>query len=283
MEPANSLVAYKTLFVLYKLNQSDEFVELAEQTEFESDSLEWSEISEWGRELAPEHALFKEQTQTADVDDEVLDTADSDFNDVAAATELETENTDDEFELNLDLDADTTEKAADAEEADSGHIEFDLDDFAASKTADEDEVSAALPEQDTEQTPTQEVDDDLLSFDTSFTRVDSDSDESLNIDINNTDEFDSTASFDSELEPVADDDNFELDAVEISAGNDTADLEFDIGDLDDIDEAETKLDLAAAYVDMGDPDGARSILSEVLDEGSDEQKQRANELLSSLG
>ena len=34
-------------------------------------------------------------------------------------------------------------------------------------------------------------------------------------------------------------------------------------------EVGTKLDLARAYVDMGDPAGARSILEEVLDEGDD--------------
>ena len=33
-------------------------------------------------------------------------------------------------------------------------------------------------------------------------------------------------------------------------------------------EVGTKLDLARAYMDMGDPDGARSILNEVLQEGS---------------
>ena len=32
-------------------------------------------------------------------------------------------------------------------------------------------------------------------------------------------------------------------------------------------EVGTKLDLARAYIDMGDPEGARSILEEVLDEG----------------
>ena len=44
----------------------------------------------------------------------------------------------------------------------------------------------------------------------------------------------------------------------------------------------TKLDLARAYVDMGDPDGARSILKEVLAEGSDAQKQDAQRLLDTL-
>lgn len=51
----------------------------------------------------------------------------------------------------------------------------------------------------------------------------------------------------------------------------------------DIDEVGTKLDLARAYIDMGDPDGARSILGEVIEEGNNNQKQEANELLSNLG
>ena len=33
-------------------------------------------------------------------------------------------------------------------------------------------------------------------------------------------------------------------------------------------EVGTKLDLARAYMDMGDPEGARNILEEVLNEGS---------------
>jgi pilus assembly protein FimV len=47
-------------------------------------------------------------------------------------------------------------------------------------------------------------------------------------------------------------------------------------------EVGTKLDLARAYVDMGDPAGARSILEEVLDEGDDGQRQQAQQLLDSL-
>ena len=47
-------------------------------------------------------------------------------------------------------------------------------------------------------------------------------------------------------------------------------------------EVGTKLDLARAYVDMGDPAGARSILEEVLDEGDDSQRQQAQQLLDSL-
>ena len=47
-------------------------------------------------------------------------------------------------------------------------------------------------------------------------------------------------------------------------------------------EVGTKLDLARAYVDMGDPDGARSILNEVLEEGDSSQQQEARKLLDEL-
>ncbi len=47
-------------------------------------------------------------------------------------------------------------------------------------------------------------------------------------------------------------------------------------------EVGTKLDLARAYVDMGDPEGARSILEQVLSEGSESQQQEARRLIQSL-
>jgi pilus assembly protein FimV len=53
--------------------------------------------------------------------------------------------------------------------------------------------------------------------------------------------------------------------------------------LSDSDEVATKLDLARAYIDMGDTDGARDILDEVLQEGTDNQKQEASSLLSRIG
>jgi pilus assembly protein FimV len=47
-------------------------------------------------------------------------------------------------------------------------------------------------------------------------------------------------------------------------------------------EVGTKLDLARAYMDMGDPEGARSILEEVVQEGSASQKQEAQRLIETL-
>lgn len=45
----------------------------------------------------------------------------------------------------------------------------------------------------------------------------------------------------------------------------------------------TKLDLARAYLDMGDVEGARSTLEEVIVEGSDDQKREAEDLLHQTG
>ena len=47
-------------------------------------------------------------------------------------------------------------------------------------------------------------------------------------------------------------------------------------------DAATKLDLAKAYQEMGDVDGAREILQEVLHEGDDQQKSEAQSLLQKL-
>jgi pilus assembly protein FimV len=44
----------------------------------------------------------------------------------------------------------------------------------------------------------------------------------------------------------------------------------------------TKLDLAKAYLDMGDPEGARSMLDEVMAEGNDAQKGEARKLLAEI-
>ena len=65
------------------------------------------------------------------------------------------------------------------------------------------------------------------------------------------------------------------------------DIDFEsaeVGDLDigGGDEVGTKLDLARAYIDMGDPEGARSILDEVMTEGNDSQKQEAQALLDQI-
>ena len=47
-------------------------------------------------------------------------------------------------------------------------------------------------------------------------------------------------------------------------------------------DVQTKFDLAKAYQEMGDKDGAREILQEVIQEGDAEQQSQAKNLLESL-
>ncbi|HXS22283.1 MAG TPA: FimV/HubP family polar landmark protein [Steroidobacteraceae bacterium] len=104
--------------------------------------------------------------------------------------------------------------------------------------------------------------------------------------------------------------DYELSAAEHEAaghGANGADLDLDVGtatvpdtaftatqklsaddlalpDLEPVTMSEvgTKLDLARAYMDMGDPEGARNILEEVMQEGSTAQRQEAERLMESL-
>lgn len=75
---------------------------------------------------------------------------------------------------------------------------------------------------------------------------------------------------------VAEGDEAGADILELADGADA-------GEAVDEDEVATKLDLARAYVEMGDEDGARAILEEVAAEGSQAQRGDAESLLSQLG
>jgi pilus assembly protein FimV len=165
-----------------------------------------------------------------------------------------------------------------AEEEDSG-LDFDLsfgDDDAQSET----EESVIGMEMDT----TTELEaDNSLDFDTSGFDMEMEDEsvavaEEAPLDLSMDMEDDSAGEMSLEMDQGA-------DIVQLDTGSDEIDLD---GELDEdifsnVDEVGTKLDLAKAYVDMGDSDGARSILDEVLEEGDDSQKQQAEELLQQMG
>ena len=102
-------------------------------------------------------------------------------------------------------------------------------------------------------------------------------------------------------EPTATDDlGLDIEAHESPVATSPEDIEFNLDDLDTMevtyddveddaeglldasDEVSTKLDLARAYLDMGDPEGARSILDEVMEEGNETQKDEAVKLIAEL-
>jgi pilus assembly protein FimV len=78
--------------------------------------------------------------------------------------------------------------------------------------------------------------------------------------------------------------DFDLDFPSTTSGQGSSQHDaFGVSDLTDMDELETKLDLAKAYVDMGDADAAKDIAREVLEQGTAEQKKIAQALLDELG
>lgn len=87
-----------------------------------------------------------------------------------------------------------------------------------------------------------------------------------------------------ELDELSDSLADELPSAQPEASDSAAgqDLDDDFDFLSGTDETATKLDLARAYIDMGDSEGARDILDEVIAEGSEGQQQEARELISKL-
>lgn len=75
-------------------------------------------------------------------------------------------------------------------------------------------------------------------------------------------------------------DEFELPTSDDLGG--ALDDEDDFDFLAGTDESATKLDLARAYIDMGDAEGARDILDEVVAEGNEAQQQEAREMIAKL-
>ncbi|KZY59150.1 hypothetical protein A3742_13655 [Oleiphilus sp. HI0071] len=188
-----------------------------------------------------------------------------------------------ELDEEVDLDGDASDELSDAEvedlalDADDlGELEVELEEDGESDgvlTEDEAlslELSDDLNEDlDSEVLSDSQVDDggsdaDDLLLDLDEEPAESDPADALEI----TDE-----TLDEAAAALGDADDFEPELSE--------DEDFDF--LEGTDEASTKLDLARAYIDMGDTEGAKEILLEVEGEGSAEQQKQARELIDSIG
>lgn len=102
----------------------------------------------------------------------------------------------------------------------------------------------------------------------------SEPDNSLDFDAGDLDSFTPTVEEAEPSIPVEEDLSFDLSGADMDDAGE--------GTLASSDEVATKLDLARAYIEMGDPDGARSILDEVLQEGDAAQKSEAQGLLQKM-
>ncbi|PIE42595.1 MAG: hypothetical protein CSA49_00205, partial [Gammaproteobacteria bacterium] len=200
-------------------------------------------------EFDSEFSLDTEKAEQASLDDNIADVS---FDEAEKSLDFELDdNTTDSFaedalEFDLDLDSDDKEKTVAAD------LEPEADEVIGSSEA------AMLADE-------LDLDGD---FDLGITQTDSE-DEDIHVELE-------TASEESaESEPAA------VEPALIASAEDS-ESEEDLGFLSDADEASTKLDLARAYIDMGDREGAKDILDEVLVEGNDEQQSEAKELLAKL-
>ncbi|MFL6582029.1 MAG: FimV/HubP family polar landmark protein, partial [Burkholderiales bacterium] len=76
--------------------------------------------------------------------------------------------------------------------------------------------------------------------------------------------------------------DIDLSGISLDLGTDTSPTNSPSGKDDHWYDVQTKFDLAKAYQEMGDKDGAREILKEVLAEGDSEQQTAANSVLATL-
>ena len=124
------------------------------------------------------------------------------------------------------------------------------------------------PEEIVLESPAQEPTDSGLDFD-------------FDLDMGETEAVEEEAPDTAKPLPDLDLSSISLDMGESAAedGEIAEEITLSGGESSDVD---TKLDLVTAYMDMGDAEGARELLEEVLREGGPQQRERAQKLLDSL-
>ncbi len=273
----------------YASKNADAFVDVASEIKKRAgDELTpaWKKVMGMGQDLCADNALFQgSMVGGLDVDSLSPKAPEMDF-DLGVDSDEVTPDVDlsmDDQPLDLpDMEDDDETSAATT----AGEIEFDLSDTGAVEKAPaaEDEFSldidAAELDIDVQEEEIIASDSDevheVSDVDIDFGLDDDDSavDEEVEIDL--TEEADA-------LDLDLDEDSGTKDEVAPAIADDSIEEEdFDLSSLDDVDEVSTKLDLARAYLDMGDHEGTRGILEEVIAEGNEEQKKEANELMDKL-
>ncbi|SDZ90379.1 FimV/HubP family polar landmark protein [Microbulbifer marinus] len=203
----------------------------------------------------------------------------------------------------VELDNMQPESAEQTGNDDFDGLDFDLD-LSPMETADELQLEAGEPQaddhvdaaaaRDTAELSLDDIGDDELKS------IGGELDDSLDLDSVDLDDIASSLPGDEELSLEGDTAvavASEQPSAGVSQPSAAEDSEADFGDLgfnlesdldselnllDGTDEISTKLELAQAYLDMGDKDGAKDILSEVVQEGAGEHKARAEEMLERM-
>ncbi|MEH6617772.1 MAG: FimV/HubP family polar landmark protein, partial [Porticoccus sp.] len=167
-------------------------------------------------------------------------------------------------------------------------------------TGEPDEENSDSDDMSTEES-TEAVDDGAIVSVSSESEVSSDteSDFDLDLDLDNVDMDSLSSGIDADIGDLGLDDaplESATEALDVEASSDESlealsvestddldgGLDNDLDALGELDECDTKLGLAEAYLDMGDINGARDILDEVVAEGSEAQQEKARGLLEDV-
>ncbi len=292
------------LFEIFSANENQQaFETYAEELVSDgkkSDAVFWMKVSEMGVELCPESKLFtpdadsvEDTTTTVEADiseDEILE---PDFSAQESKVEPEIDNEGLEFDVSSlsdaevqseddTLDSDTLNLSGETE---SNEIDFDLgapvtlEEESKKDTETSDEIETIDLSADTLQ---EESEEDLADFNFD-TETEQKSTENPDLSVESPDlniEKSDLDSLDSEVEEF----NFEFDQEKTTSApvEDQTSDSSSVSDITDMDELETKIDLAKAYIDMGDSDAAKTIAEEVLEKGSDTQKEEAQAIMEQL-
>jgi len=233
-----------------------------------------------------------------------VDESESEIELTESQPEEEMEEIDDDFSLDFEMaDLGLDESAAEisAEETDvvatsmepETDISFDLPDDGLDSSDEEVSLDMDLGDMPAELEP-EVVDDSADDMSLDMGEIDlggidlaaDDSEDEVSLDMGDIDlpaDMDESASADLDMDLGDIDLSADEDATVVRSTPEEDDEMIDISTLpEDLDEVNTKLDLARAYLDMGDNDGAADILREVIEEGADSQKQTAEELLKNI-
>ncbi|MDZ4332569.1 MAG: FimV/HubP family polar landmark protein [Pseudomonas sp.] len=196
------------------------------------------------------------------------------------------DNKDDDLGFDLSL-ADSGDSGLDLS-GDLADFSLDLDTPAKPAAAAEDDFLLSLDDEPSAALVVAEP-----GFDLPSEQAGGDFDLSADFDLSLNDEAPAQPSSDSfaaqldevsaELDLLSDDLDQPADLeVPANAASSSMDNDDDFDFLSGTDETATKLDLARAYIDMGDTEGARDILDEVITEGNEGQQNEARELIAKL-
>jgi len=266
--PDDAALRLKLLEVYVSSNELDKFDAQYEQFSGLSDADAIVKADSLRAELVSEPIVDVSEDDTESI--ELAPSLDEEASVEGEPTSLDAELSLDDVVLDLDGETEADKDTGQVSEASSSDFDLDLD-------LENIDLDVDTPEPDIENPDLDSIDLDTLASD-----IDAGME---SIDLNTG--VDESASLDSSLDDLSETIDEAIpeagaSVAEESAADDFEDFDDDLDVLAGEDECSTKLELAQAYLDMGDPESAKEILDEVVSLGDDAQQDEARKLLEGV-